>query len=124
DRNGYRGVMEFLDVPDFHSGSSDIPAWSTDGAAVFYTARVGAGVELFRATLDGRTERLTQSSDGSIHYHPTPSPHGDFLAYGSQRAGVRHLYVLRLSSRSERRLTHLTRGRAAMWPHWRPTAGK
>ena len=41
DRNGYRGVIEFLDVPDFHSGSSDIPAWSADGTSIFYTARVG-----------------------------------------------------------------------------------
>jgi Tol biopolymer transport system component len=53
DRNGYRGVVEFLDVPDFHSGSSDIPAWSADGTAIFYTARVGASVELFRASLNG-----------------------------------------------------------------------
>jgi Tol biopolymer transport system component len=124
DRNGYRGVMEFLDVPDFHSGSSDIPAWSTDGAAVFYTARVGAGVELFRATLDGRTERLTRTSDGSIHYHPTPSPDGRYLAYGSRRDGVRQLYIQSLADRSERRLTDLARGRAAMWPHWQPTSGK
>ena len=46
DRGGYRGVIEFLDVPDFHGGSSDIPAWSADGTAVYYTARVGANVEL------------------------------------------------------------------------------
>ena len=31
DRGGYRGVIAFLDVPDFHGGSSDIPAWSADG---------------------------------------------------------------------------------------------
>ena len=48
DRGGYRGVIEFLDVPDFHGGSSDIPAWSADGTAVYYTAKVGANVELFR----------------------------------------------------------------------------
>ena len=61
DRNGYRGVMEFLDVPDFHSGSSDIPAWSTDGTIVYYTAKVGANVELFRVSLDGRIEQLTRT---------------------------------------------------------------
>jgi Tol biopolymer transport system component len=120
DRNGYRGVIEFLDVPDFHSGSSDVPAWSADGTSVFYTARVGANVELFRVALDDRTERLTRTPDGSLHYHPTPSADGRHLAYGSRRGGVRQLYVARLSDRSEHRLTDSTRGHAAMWPHWRP----
>ena len=124
DRGGYRGVIAFLDVPDFHSGSSDIPAWSADGTAVYYTARVGAGVELFRVTLDGRSERLTRTPDGSLHYHPTPSPDGRYLAFGSQRGGVRQLYVMRLSDRSERRLTDLAHGHAAMWPHWQPMAGQ
>ena len=54
DRGGYRGVVEFLDVPDFHNGSSDVPVWSADGSSIFYTASVGENVELFRATLDGR----------------------------------------------------------------------
>lgn len=123
DRNGYRGSIAFLDVPDFHSGSSDVPAWSADGASVYYTASVGASVELFRAGLDGRVERLTRTPDGTLHYHPTPSPDGRYLAYGSMREGVRHLRVLRLADRSERRVTGLRKGRAAMWPHWRPAPG-
>jgi TolB protein len=31
DRGGYRGVVEFLDVPDQHGGSSDTPVWAADG---------------------------------------------------------------------------------------------
>ena len=124
DRGGYRGVIAFLDVPDFHGGSSDIPAWSADGASVYYTAKVGANVELFRVALDGQSERLTQTADGSLHYHPTPSPDGRWLAYGSKRGGVRQLYVMRLPDRSERRLTDLAQGHAAMWPHWQPTPAK
>ncbi len=121
DRGGYRGVIAFLDVPDFHGGSSDIPAWSVDGTTVYYTARVGDNVELFRVTLDGRSERLTQTPDGSLHYHPTPSPDGHWLAYGSKRGGVRQLYAMRLADRSEHRLTDLTHGHAAMWLHWQPS---
>jgi Tol biopolymer transport system component len=121
DRNGYRGVMDFLDVPDFHSGSSDIPAWSADGTSIFYTAGVGAGVELFRVSLDGRSERLTRTPDGSMHYHPTPSPDGRYLAYGSRRNGIRQLHILRLSDRSEHRLTDLSHGQGAIWPHWQPS---
>jgi Tol biopolymer transport system component len=119
-RSGYRGVVEFLDVPDFHGGSSDLPAWSVDGRSVFYTAQVGKAVELFRTTLDGKAERLTESPAAWLHYHPQPSPDGKWLAYGSKRDGVRQLYVMRLDDRKERRITDLKAGQGAMWPHWSP----
>src|SRR5262249_2905506 len=70
DRHGYRGVVEFLDVPDFHGGSSDVPVWSADGQSIFYTAQVGKSVELFRVRLDGKISRLSNSPDGTLHYHP------------------------------------------------------
>ncbi|MCA9230857.1 MAG: PD40 domain-containing protein [Planctomycetales bacterium] len=124
DRAGYRGVVEFLDVPDFHGGSSDVPIWSNDGQRVFYTARVGANVELFSVDLDGAKRQLTKSAAGTIHYHPQPSPEGGWLVYGSKRKGVRQLYVMRLADGRESRITDLAEGYAAMWPHWQPTAGK
>jgi Tol biopolymer transport system component len=122
DRGNYRGVTEFLDVPDFHGGSSDIPAWSTDGRSVFYTAQAGPSVELLRIALDPRAtpERLSHASQGSTHYHPTPSPDGQWLAYGSNRAGVRQLYAMHLADRTEIQLTQLKPGQAALWPHWQP----
>lgn len=120
DRGGYRGVIEFLDVADFHAGSSDTPAWSTDSRRVFYTAKAGANVELFAVGFDGRSEQLTQSAEGTLHYHPQPSPDGAWLVYGSKRAGIRQLYVMRLADRAEKRLTNLASGHAAMWPHWQP----
>jgi Tol biopolymer transport system component len=119
-RRGYRGVVEFLDVPDFHGGSSDLPVWSADGRSVFFTAQVGKSVELFRATLEGKEEQLTDSPARWLHYHPQPSPDGRWLAYGSKRDGVRQLYVMRLADRKERRITDLKAGHAAMWPHWWP----
>ena len=120
DRGGYRGVVEFLDVPDFHNGSSDLPVWASDGSSVFYTASVGTNVELFRADLDGRTEQLTRSPEGTLHYHPQASPDGFWLVFGSKRDGIRQLYVMRLSDRSVRPITDLKRGHGAMWPHWQP----
>jgi Tol biopolymer transport system component len=120
DRAGYRGVIEFLDVPDFHGGSSDLPAWSVDGKSVFFTANVGESVELFQITLDGTTTQLTKTSAGSLHYHPSPSRDGKLLLFGSKRRGTRNLYVLNLSDGKERPLTDLPTGRAAMWPHWQP----
>ena len=121
-RGGYRGVIEFLDVPDFHGGSSDVPVWSADGGVVYFTAQVGSNVELFRTTLDGQTEQLTQTPPGTLHYHPQPSLDGQWLIYGSKRAGVRQLFVMLLVNRSEQQITDLSVGRAAMWPHWQPMA--
>lgn len=120
DRAGYPGVIEFLDVPDFHGGSSDVPVWSVDGTRVYFTAKVGENVELFETTLDGPPRQLTTSAPGTLFYHPTPSPDGRFLAYGSKRNGVRQLYVRRLSDHTETAVTNLPIGHGAMWAHWQP----
>jgi Tol biopolymer transport system component len=124
DRGGYRGVVEFLNVPDFHGGSSDVPVWSADGRAVFFTALVKSqevdSVELFRVSREGAKEQLSHSPPGTLHYHPLPSPDGKWLVYGSLREGVRQLYLMDLDNQQERRLTDLTAGSAAMWPHWQP----
>lgn len=122
DRGGYRGVTEFLDVPDFHGGSSDVPVWSIDGTSVFFTAQVDDAVELHQVTLEGIVTRLTHSPAGTTHYHPTPSPDGMELLYGSKRDGARQLFVRRLSDGAERPLTGNPVGEGSMWAHWRPTS--
>src|SRR5262249_61695433 len=94
--------------------------WARDSNYVFYTAKVGRNVELFRVTLDGKSERLTETPAGSMHYHPAPSPDGKWLLYGSKRDGVRNLYLMRLEDRKERRLTDLKEGHGAMGPSWQP----
>ena len=124
DRNGYRGVTEFLDVPDFHGGSSDIPVWSAQGDRVYYTAKVEDRIELFEVTLEGESRQLTHSAPGTTHYHPNPSPDGEWLLYGSNRLGVRNLYLRRLSDQREAPLTNLPYGYAAMHAHWQPAAVK
>ncbi len=120
ERNGYKGSIEFLDVYDFHEGSSDVPVWSADGASVFFTALVGNTVELFRVFPGMEPVRLTYTEDGSLHYHPLPSPDGKWLLYGGKRKGVRQLFLMRLEDHLEKQLTHLEKGSAAMWPHWQP----
>ena len=134
DRGGYRGVTEFLDVPDFHGGSSDVPVWSQDGTKVFYTARVDEAtnaeaetVELFEVAVREGAEpvRLTRSAPGTTHYHPRPSPDGNWLLYGSRRAAAdggmaRNLYARRLADGAETALTRLPAGMAAMHGHWQP----
>lgn len=120
DRGGYRGVTQFLDVPDFHDGSSDVPVWSINSQSVFYTSQVGSRVELFRVSLDGLPEQLTESEEHTTHYHPKPSPDGKWILYGSKRRGIRNLYVMRLSDRQEHALTDVPSGHAAMHAWWQP----
>jgi TolB protein len=122
DRGGYRGAVEFLDVFDFHGGSSDTPAWSADGREVFFTAQVDDAIELFRVALTGKVTRVTKTAPGSWHYHPTPSSDGRWVAFGAKRDGARNLYLFDLDRGREFQLTHEQPGRAAMWPFWQPLA--
>jgi TolB protein len=124
DRGGYSGSIEFLDVHDFHAGSSDIPVWSLDGKSVFYTKLIGETVELFQINLDGTSVQLTKSPNGTLHYHPEPSPDGKWLLFGSKRDGVRQLCVMNLADHTEKQITKLNRGYAAMWGHWQPKTEK
>jgi Tol biopolymer transport system component len=120
DRNGYKGVIAFLDVDDFHGGSSDVPVWSKDGRWIYYTAAVEDRVELTRVSLDGVTEQLTNSPPGTNVYHPTPSPDGQFLIYGSTETGTRQLYVIPVDGGTGNPITQVPEGLGTMWPHWRP----
>jgi len=118
DRGGYKGTMLFLDVPDYHEGSSDTPCWSPDSRWVYYTAKVGEAVELMRVSLDGKTEQLSQSAAGVLHYHPKVSPDGKQVVFGATRDGVRQLWVANADGSASRPITALTNGHAAMWASW------
>lgn len=120
DRNGYRGVVERLKHPDFHSESSDVPVWSKDGQSVYFTAKVGDSVELMRVSLEGSVEQLTKSTTGTRHYHPSPSPDGQWVLFGSDRSGVMQLYVARADGSDARAVTNVPATHCAMHGHWQP----
>lgn len=120
DRGGYRGVVSFLDAPDHHGGSSDVPTWAPDGRWIYYTAVFGDAVELMRVSLDGKVERLSSSRPGVRHYHPGVSPDDGKVAFGATRDGVRQLYVANADGSEARPITALKKGHAAMHAHWRP----
>lgn len=120
DRNGYRGVVEPLKHPDFHSASSDVPVWARDGQSVYYTAQQGESVELMRVSLAGQVERLTHSAPGVRHYHPKPSPDGEWILFGSDRSGVMQLYVARADGTEAAAITDVPAGHCAMHGHWQP----
>lgn len=120
NRKGYKGVVEFLDVSDFHGGSSDLPAWSPDGKWIYFTSKQGESVELMRTTLGGKEQQLTKSKAGTLSYHPVVSPDGKWLLFGAKRDGVRNLYIMPSEGGEASVVTNMPAGSAAMWPHWRP----
>ncbi|MCC6507850.1 MAG: PD40 domain-containing protein [Pirellulaceae bacterium] len=120
DRGGYRGVVERLTHPDFHSESSDVPVWSTDGRQVFFTAKVGDSIELIRVELDGTVTQLTKSQPGTRHYHPAVSPDGKSILFGSDRSGVMQLYVATTDGKNPRPITNVPAGHCAMHGFWQP----
>lgn len=122
DRGGYRGVVEKLKHPDFHSESSDIPVWSPDARWVYYTAKVDGAIELMRVSTTGQPERLSRSKPGTRHYHPAVSPDGRWVLFGSDRDGTMQLYVSRADGHSARAVTRVSQGHGAMHGHWRPGA--
>jgi TolB protein len=120
DRGGYRGVVEVLKHPDFHSESSDVPVWSADGRHVFYTARVGDSIELMRVDLDGNVTQLTKSKPGTRHYHPAVSPEGKWVLFGSDRSGTMQLFVATTDGKDSWPITNVPAGSCAMHGHWYP----
>ncbi|MFM8584169.1 MAG: hypothetical protein ACKOFW_22145 [Planctomycetaceae bacterium] len=123
DRGGYRGVVERLKHPDFHSESSDVPAWAADGRSVYYTAKVGESIELMRVSLDGTVEQLTKSQPRVRHYHPSASPDGRWILFGSDRGGSMQLYVARADGSDARAVTNVPADSCAMHGHWQPVGG-
>lgn len=121
DRNGYKGEVPIIDVPDFHGGSSDWPVWSPVGASIYYTAQVGQSVEVMQATLDGVTRQLTQSTTpGTLNYLPTPSPDGKWILFGSNSSGTRQLYVMPAEGGPAHAITNVPAGYGAMFGVWSP----
>ena len=120
DRGGYRGVVELLDEPDFHSEASDIPTWSPDGKWLYYTAKVGEAVELMRASPGAKIEQLTRSKAGVSDYLPQASLASRWVVFGSTCTGVRQLHVARADGSEAYPLTKVESGWGAFHPHWRP----
>ena len=66
----------------------------------------------------------SETSVGSMYYHPAASPDGTWLVYGSKPDGVRQLYAMWLSDKTEHRITDLKKGHAAVRAGWQPATNK
>lgn len=125
DRGGYSGVTTVYDIPDFHGGSSDVPVWSVDSSWIYYTALVGASVELMRVSVTGQQERLSYSSKpGTLHYHPRVSPDGNWILCGSNQSGRRQIHRMVKEGGNLLQVTDVPEGWGAMWGYWQPQSGQ
>jgi TolB protein len=120
DRGGYRGTVEVLKHPDFHSESSDLPVWAADSQSIYFTAKSGESIELWTSTLTGESRPLTHSPPGARHYHPSVSPDGKWILFGSDRTGTMQLYVARSDGSETEPITAVPAGHCAMHGHWQP----
>lgn len=120
DRGGYAGVVEFLQFPDFHSARSDVPTWSRDGKSVYFTAKVEDRIELMRVDLHNHVTRLTRSGRGTRHYHPSESPDGEWLLFGSDKSGVMQLYVADKGVGASWPITNVPAGFCTLAGGWQP----
>ena len=89
---------------------------------VSYPVRVvpGGAVELMRVSLAADAEQLTHSRPGVAHYHPTLSPDGKLIAFGSNRDGSGALYGAGADGGNIRAITTPTPGRIQRHAHWQP----
>jgi Tol biopolymer transport system component len=121
DVNGYQGWVLYLDVYDFHEGSSDVPAWGKEGPWVYFTAKSDEQTtQIYRISIDGKQEQLTHSPAGSLNYQPIPSPDGKWVCFGSNRTGERQLYVMSADGKVEYPITNVPPNHGAQWPSWQP----
>ena len=120
------GAVRYLDagaVRAVHSTTADAfsPAFASDGTAIFFhTGRERDGRSAIEvAAAGGETGGdlgiMTIVDDGSHNYHAQPSPDGRFVAFDSDRDGVRGVYVANRDGSHVRRLSGV--GYAAV-PTW------
>jgi len=99
------------------------PAFASNGTALFFqtggandpTSAIAVGEPAPGASDDLRIMKIVD--DGSRNYHAQPSPDGRFVAFDSDRDGVRGVYIAARDGSNVRRISE--EGYAAL-PSWSP----
>jgi len=97
------------------------PSYGDDRALLFHAGRVHSA--LMRASFDraGDPRLSTVVQDGAANYHPALSPDARWLAYDSDRDGIRGVYVAHPDGTNPQRVNGA--GYAAV-PRWSPDGRK
>lgn len=109
-----------LVVPDdIEADAVMSPSFASTGSAIFFQAHSGGGSALKRAEADeqGVLHVATIADDSSKNYHVQLSPDSRFIAFDSDRDGVRGVYVADADGANVRRVSGA--GYAAV-PTWSP----
>jgi dipeptidyl aminopeptidase/acylaminoacyl peptidase len=82
----------------------DYPKWTSDGWLVFQRGPFLCPCEAWIMAADGTREQRIDTGPGNA-ITPEPSPHGQLLAFASDRDGPSSLYTMPLNGGAVRRLT-------------------
>jgi Tol biopolymer transport system component len=113
-------VWRLSDGPPVRDGA---PSWSPDGLTVVFAAEVGTQpADLYLMNSDGSHRRRLGAETPWNETNPAYSPHGDQIAFESDRDGSDEIYVLNLTTREIRRLTQDPARDSA--PAWSPDGAR
>ncbi|MBS1722298.1 MAG: PD40 domain-containing protein [Armatimonadetes bacterium] len=102
---------------DPNTSDSVEPAWSPDGAYIYFARRTSGNYELCRVTSSGTGQAVYFAPDGNSH-SPCVHPTDGSLAYSNDRTGESQIYVYDAENGTDTRLTHNTSECTA--PQWTP----
>lgn len=95
------------------------PSWSPDGMRiVFQRGEDSFGGDIYVINADGSSAPKQLTSGDSIEQQPVWSPDGSRIAYGSNRTGTGHIWIMNADGSNPRQVTS---GPAEeWWPTWSP----
>jgi TolB protein len=99
----------------FEGSYNTSPNWSPRGDKIVFTGRRGAN-QICIVNPDG-TGLLQVTTQGN-NEDPSFSPDGRFIAFTSDRDGVKGIYIMRANGESQKRIT--PRKMKAFYPRWSP----
>jgi len=99
----------------FEGSYNTSPSWSPKGDRLVFVGQRGKN-QIFTIKPD-RTE-LTQLTVSGNNEDPSFSPDGRYIAFSSDRDGMKSIYIMRANGESQRKIT--PKGLVAFGPNWSP----
>lgn len=118
-RDGYEGVVPFMDGYDYHGGGTDRYAWSANSESVIYGKKIGTSVELVQSFLDGSIIQLTNSAPNTLNSYPGLK--GSLLVYNVKvGSNSQNTFYMDLNNKQGIQITDLKQGCSSRAGLWKP----